>query len=71
MYSLATLTTEIKRRISALETQNRSSIISKRWLTAAVLAQHEDEMVTPFAAVVRGICWCITMHLANQVLFLD
>ena len=50
MYSLATLATEIKHAVSHLETHNRSAILSKRWLTTAVLAQHDDETDTPFAA---------------------
>ena len=49
MYSLATLATEIQQAVSDLETHNGSSIISKRWLTSAVLAQHEAEMAAPFA----------------------
>ena len=50
MYHLAALATEIRHAVSALETYNRSSILSKRWLTTAVLAQHDDDTTTPFSA---------------------
>ena len=50
MYSLATLATEIRGAVSNLETHNQSAIISKRWVTTAVLAHHDAETATPFSA---------------------